>query len=104
MFGVGGWKILGSLVGPNRGVVVGVLWKNAAEGVVFVGTWRVGKCVLTGGREETVWIARLDVLTHYFLLELLESILGCETKEMSGKEVWLGVWFVAVCINSGWKW
>ena len=65
-------------------MVDGVYWGNMIGGAIFVNTWgeRNGTCV--GDREEMVCIARLDVVTHYYLLELSPSRMGCETKEMNG--------------------
>jgi len=57
-------------MGSIRGVVVGVLWKNAGRTSIFVDTWGIESSVLIGIRKGKGWNGRLMVLTHYLLLEL----------------------------------
>ena len=61
-----------------------MLWGNVVRRDVFVDTWGSGDGSLIGGRDEIVYIARLLVVTHCYLLELGSILWGDETIEMSG--------------------
>ena len=50
-------------------MVDSVYWENEVEWIVFVDTWVGGLGRLVGGREGGVSNGRLNVITHYLLLD-----------------------------------
>jgi len=98
--GVGGEEIFGISWGSNRGVVVGVLWKNVVGLVVFVDTWGCGRYILICNREGKVRGGRYIIETHYYLLELGSSYFRSETKEMNGEERHLCELWIPVCSHA----